>query len=83
MNDYFELTNVETEQLPDGRDMLHINLQKEKSTPADRTDLTPNGFFREMLIRDFSIRDRKVTLHVKPLRWAGIVLVTCVICLVF
>ena len=72
MNDYFEWAKVETEQLPDSSEMLHIYLQKDKSTFADRTDLTPNGFFREMLIRDFPIRDRKVTLHVKPRRWADI-----------
>ena len=58
VNDYFELAKVETEQLPDGREMLHIYLQEDKSTPADRTDLTPNGFFREMLIRGFPICDR-------------------------
>ena len=69
VNDYFEWTKVETEQLPDGSEMLHIYLQEDKSIPADRTDLTPNGFFREMLIRDFPIRDRKVTLHVKRRRW--------------
>ena len=69
VNKYFELTKVETEKLPDGSEMLHIYLEEDKTTPDDRKDLIPNGFFREMLIRDFPIRDRKVTLHVKRRRW--------------
>lgn len=69
VNKYFELIKVETEKLPDGSEMLHIYLEEDKTTPDDRKDLIPNGFFREMLIRDFPIRDRKVTLHVKRRRW--------------
>lgn len=71
LNEHFELTKVKAEKQSGGSETLHIYLQESKSAPDGRSDLSPNGFFREMLIRDFPIRDRRVTLHVKRRRWTG------------
>lgn len=68
VSESFELKKVEVEKVSGG-DMLHIYLDEDRATPDNRTDLRPNGFYPEMLIRDFPIRDHKVTLHVRRRRW--------------
>lgn len=68
VSESFELKKVEVEKVSGG-DMLHIYLDEDRATPDNRTDLRPNGFYPEMLICDFPIRDHKVTLHVRRRRW--------------
>ena len=43
VNDYFEWTKVETEQLPDGSEMLHIYLQEDKER-LHRLDTGPGRY---------------------------------------
>ncbi len=64
--DYFELTEVRK----DGED-LHIYLEEKDEIPEEyKTEsYRNNGFMQERKIRDFSIRDYMVTLHVKRRRW--------------
>lgn len=64
--DYFELVNVQKEG-----ENLHIYLEEKDSIPEEYKDqrYRSNGFMQERKIRDFSIREQVVTLHVKRRRW--------------
>ena len=64
--DYFELEDVKK----DGEN-LHIYLEEKDIIPEEYKDqpYRSNGFMQERKIRDFSIREQVVTLHVKRRRW--------------
>tara|TARA_Y100001970_G_C13743918_1_gene607613 strand:- start:248 stop:598 length:351 start_codon:yes stop_codon:yes gene_type:complete len=64
--DYFELTEVKKEG-----EGLHIYLEEKDEIPEEYKSepYRSNGFMQERKIRDFSIRDYLVTLHVKRRRW--------------
>lgn len=64
----FELVRVEVESVVDGT-MLHIYLDEYNRPPSGKGKLRPNGFYPESIIRDFPIRDQKVSLHVRRRRW--------------
>ena len=62
--DYFDVVDVQTQG-----ESLHIYLDEQKVTPDEASKAVSKGFMDEVLIRDFPIRDRKVTLHVRRRRW--------------
>lgn len=63
---YFELLRVEKIT-----DMLHFYLEEMNypDSSAQKKNLLSKGFLPEITIRDFSIRDKKVFLHIKHCRW--------------
>lgn len=64
--DYFELVDVKQKD-----DHLHIYLEEQNQIPEEYKSepYRSNGFMQERKIRDFSIREHVVTLHVKRRRW--------------
>jgi hypothetical protein len=64
--EYFELSSVQQES-----GQLHIYLEEKDIIPEDYKEITyrSSGFMPDRKIRDFSIRDQLVTLHVKRRRW--------------
>ena len=62
--EYFDVIDVKSEN-----ESLHIYLDEQKVLPDDCSRAISKGFMDEVLIRDFPIRDRKVTLHVRRRRW--------------
>lgn len=77
MNPYFQLaqyilphelfTHFDFCRVEEVDSALHLYLEEKNEAPA--ADLHPNGFHEESCIRDFPIRNRKVTLHVRRRRW--------------
>lgn len=76
--DYFELVRMEEKPISGesklGLDKLyqselHIYLDERDNRSADDNDLHPNGFTESSQVEDFSIRDRKVLLHIRRRRW--------------
>ena len=63
---YFDVSDVHSEY-----NELHISLDEQPVVPSgyESWEVRSNGFFPEVLIRDFPIRDRKVFLHVRRRRW--------------
>lgn len=64
--DYFNLVEVKKEG-----EQLHIYLEEKDEIPEEYKSIPyrSNGFMQERKIRDFSIREDIVTLHVKRRRW--------------
>lgn len=64
--DYFDLVDIKE----DG-EQIHLYLEEKEEIPTEYKDIAhrKNGFMQERKIKDFSIRDYIVTLHVKRRRW--------------
>lgn len=72
LSKYFELINVTEDVVKTKKDNtvgLHFFLEEKLCSPAGRDDLVPNGFYEEMCISDFPIRDKSVELHIRRRRW--------------
>ena len=66
--DHFELTDVSEEKV--GTEMLlHLYLREKAEMPQGYEDLIPNGYYEEMRINDFPIRDHRTVLHISRRRW--------------
>ena len=66
--DHFELNDVSEEKV--GTEMLlHLYLEEKDEAPEGREDLIPNGYYDEMRINDFPIRDHRTVLHIRRRRW--------------
>ena len=66
--DHFELNDVSEEKV--GAEMLlHLYLEEKDEAPEGREDLIPNGYYDEMRINDFPIRDHRTVLHIRRRRW--------------
>lgn len=66
MVEYFEVVKVaKTSQT------LDVTLEERDNGIAGYVagSLRPNGFYEESVIRDYPVRGRKMTLHVKRRRW--------------
>lgn len=61
---HFELCRIE-----EVSSELHLYLEENNFPPDSDVALHPNGFHEESCIRDFPIRNHKVTLHVRRRRW--------------
>lgn len=65
---HFELNDVSEEKV--GAEMLlHLYLEEKDEAPEGREDLIPNGYYDEMRINDFPIRDHRTVLHIRRRRW--------------
>lgn len=64
--DYFELVNVGN----DGQ-YLHIYLNEQDNIPEEYKSehYRSNGFMEPIKVKDFPIRGKMVTLHIKRRRW--------------
>ena len=64
--DYFELTSYQK-----GEEILHLYLREINSTPKEYRDskLSSKGFFEEITVQDFPIREHQVYLHITRRRW--------------
>lgn len=79
MNPYFQLaqyilpselfTHFELCRVEEVGSELHLYLEEKNLPPDSDIDLHPNGFHDESCIRDFPIRNHKVSLHVRRRRW--------------
>lgn len=66
--EHFELKDVSEEKV--GAEMLlHLYLDEKDEAPEGREDLIPNGYYEEMRINDFPIRDHRTVLHIRRRRW--------------
>ena len=65
---YFEIVDL---QESEGR--LHFYLDEHRVIQEEYStkELSPNGFYEDSTIKDFSLRDRKVVLHVRR-RWVDL-----------
>ena len=64
----FELVDVSDDKVGDEQ-VLHLHLDERDLPPANRTDLSPNGFYEESRIDDFPIREYRTVLHIRRRRW--------------
>lgn len=62
--DYFDVVDVKSHG-----ESLDIYLDEQKVLPHESSKAMSKGFMDEVLIRDFPIRNRKVTLYVRRRRW--------------
>lgn len=79
MNPYFQLaqyilpselfTHFELYRIEEVSSELYLYLDEKNLPPDFDVALHPNGFHEESCIRDFPIRNHKVTLHVRRRRW--------------
>lgn len=79
MNPYFQLaqyilptelfTHFELCRIEEVSSELHLYLEEKNLPPESDAALSPNGFHEASCIRDFPIRNHKVTLHVRRRRW--------------
>ena len=69
MVEYFEVVKVEKT-----KETLDVTLE-ERDNGVDGYEagqLRPNGFYEESTVRDYPVRGRKMTFHVKRRRWVEI-----------
>ena len=66
--DHFTLTDV-SEESKGTELLLHVYLSENDEIPEGREDLVPNGYYEEVRINDFPIRDRRTILHIRRRRW--------------
>lgn len=64
--DYFEVVKVERTA-----STLDVTLEERDLGVEGYTEgqLSPNGFYEESTVRDYPVRGRKMTFHVKRRRW--------------
>ncbi len=69
MVEYFEVVKVEKT-----KDTLDVTLEERDKGVEGYVDgqLRPNGFYEESTVRDYPVRGRKMTFHVKRRRWVEI-----------
>ena len=75
--DYFDLVRVEEREVPEkermgiesGDVILHLEEQDEYRYPEEGHTYRPNGFYEASKVRDFPLRDKRVTLLIKRRRW--------------
>jgi hypothetical protein len=60
--DFFDITKAENID-----NTLYVFFEEKNIPPSN--GLSPNGFYNESIISDFSLRNRKVLLHIKRRRW--------------
>ena len=75
--EYFDLVLVEERPVPEmsrlgvesGELVFHLEERDEYRTPQDGHTYRPNGFYEASKVRDFPLRDKRVTLLIKRRRW--------------
>lgn len=64
--DYYEITKIKSTESSMDITLEEIDNGVEGYAPSS---LRPNGFYEEVLVRDFPLRGKKMTFHVKRRRW--------------
>ena len=66
ISDAFVLVDVQQFE-----DEIHLYLDEDDHRPEEYKweDLSPNGFYEEIVLQDFSVRDRRMIWHVRRRRW--------------
>ncbi len=66
MIEYFEVVKVDKTT-----ETLDVTLEERDNGVAgyDSGQLRPNGFYEESIVRDYPVRGRKMSFHVKRRRW--------------
>ena len=69
MVEYFEVVKVEKTA-----ETLDVTLEERDNGVAgyEAGDLRPNGFYEESVVRDYPVRGRKMSFHVRRRRWVEI-----------
>ena len=75
--DYFDVVLVEERAIEEkdrkglerGEVVIHLEEHNEFRTPEEGHTYRPNGFYAESKIKDFPLRDRRVTLILHRRRW--------------
>ena len=69
MVEYFEVVKVEKTS-----ETLDVTLEERDNSVEgyDARQLRSNGFYEESVIRDYPVRERKMSFHVKRRRWVDI-----------
>ena len=62
----FNLVNIQEQE-----ETLHLYLDECNTVPSEYKELKllPNGFYEASTLKDFSLRERKVVLHLRRRRW--------------
>lgn len=75
--DYFDVTGVETIDIPEkdrkgletGEVVFSLDEKNELRGKEEGHAYRPNGFYEESEVRDFPLRDKKVTLRIRRRKW--------------
>ena len=75
--DYFTVVNVVEKDIPiseqqgveTGEITFHLDEMEQLRHPEEGHAYRPNGFYEPSKVRDFPLRDKKVTLVVRRRRW--------------
>lgn len=74
---YFEITGFEDNEIPEsermgiesGEVIVHLEERDCFRHPEEGHTYRPNGFYEASKVRDFPLRDKKMTLLIKRRRW--------------
>ena len=64
MVEYFEVVKVEKTS-----ETLDVTLEERDNGVVGYKELRPNGFYEESIVRDYPVRGRKMSFHIKRRRW--------------
>lgn len=75
--EYFDLVGVEEKGIAErdrmgvesGELIFHLEEQNEFRSPEEGHEYRPNGFYEASAVRDFPLRDKRVTLLIRRRRW--------------
>ena len=75
--DYFTVVSVDEKDIPlseqqgveTGEIIFHLDEKDQLQHPKEGHTYRPNGFYEPSRVRDFPLRDKKVTLVVRRRRW--------------
>lgn len=75
--EYFDLVRVEERPVPEvsrmgvesGELVFHLEERDGYRSPEDGHTYRPNGFYEPSKVRDFPLRDKRVTLLIRRRRW--------------
>jgi len=78
--DYFEIVNVESVDIPEkerkgleeGELLFYLDEKDDLRNREEGHEYRPNGFYEASKVRDFPLRDRKVTLVIRRRRWLDV-----------
>lgn len=75
--DYFTVVDVDEKDIPvseqqgveTGEIIFYLDEKNQLQHPEEGHTYRPNGFYEPSMVRDFPLRDKKVTLVVRRRRW--------------
>ena len=69
---YFTVVQIEKKPAQDkdrGSIVFHLDEKEELRSGKEGHEYQPNGFYKAATVRDFPLRDKKVTLQIRRRRW--------------